>query len=58
LELVFIRAPEITAVGSDDKVLVRVNGRICAVRQHKLLATTFHPELTENTAFHRYFLSL
>jgi 5'-phosphate synthase pdxT subunit len=58
LELVFIRAPVITSVGDGCGVLARVNGKICAVRQNKLLATTFHPELTENTAFHRYFLSL
>jgi 5'-phosphate synthase pdxT subunit len=34
------------------------DGRIVAARQGKLLATSFHPELTQDTRFHQYFLSL
>ncbi len=56
---VFIRSPVISGV--DDKVEVLASlpdsGPV-AVRQGKLLATAFHPELTDDTRFHRYFLDL
>lgn len=56
---VFIRAPLIKAVGPEVKVLARLEDRtIVAVQQEKLLATSFHPELTLDSRFHRYFLSL
>jgi 5'-phosphate synthase pdxT subunit len=53
--MVFIRAPVITAADADVAVLARVNGDIVACVQGSLLATTFHPELTEDTRFHAYF---
>ncbi len=56
--LVFIRAPKITAVHSNVEVLMRDQEDILMVRQGNQLATTFHPELTENTAIHRYFLTM
>ena len=56
---VFIRAPLIESVGADVKVLARLSdGRIVAARQHNLMATAFHPELTGDDRFHRYFLTL
>ncbi len=56
---VFIRAPVVTAVGDDVEVLARLeNGPIVAVRQEHLLATAFHPELTEDLRFHAWFLQL
>ena len=56
---VFIRAPIIESVGGDAKVLATVSdGRIVAARQGHLLATSFHPELTGDTRFHEYFLTL
>ena len=56
---VFIRAPIIESVGSDAKILASVaDGRIVAAQQGHLLATSFHPELTNDTRFHEYFLSL
>ena len=56
---VFIRAPIIESVGEDVKVLASVSdGRIVAAQQGHLLATSFHPELTNDTRFHEYFLSL
>lgn len=56
---VFIRAPTIPEVGKKVEVLARLeDGRIVAARQGVLLATAFHPELTEDTRFHRYFLRL
>lgn len=65
---VFIRAPIITAVGKGVEILARLpadvaahksgDGNIVAARQGNLLATAFHPELTADTRFHRYFLNL
>ena len=56
---VFIRAPIIESVSGDAKVLASVpDGRIVAALQGHLLATSFHPELTNDTRFHEYFLSL
>lgn len=56
---VFIRAPIIESVGKDAKVLSALpDGRIVAAQQGRLLATSFHPELTPDTRFHEYFLSL
>jgi 5'-phosphate synthase pdxT subunit len=54
---IFIRAPLIASVGRDVQVLARLDdGAIVAARQGNLLATSFHPELTNDTRFHRYFL--
>jgi len=53
---VFIRAPLIERVGEKAEILACHNGRIVAVRQGDLLATTFHPELTGDPRIHRYFL--
>jgi len=51
---VFIRAPVIDAVGPDVDVLARLDdGRIVAVRERNVLATSFHPELAGETRFHR-----
>ena len=56
---VFIRAPIIESVKGDAKVLASVpDGRIVAAQQGHFLATSFHPELTDDTRFHEYFLSL
>ena len=55
---VFIRAPLIKDAGPGVKVLARIEGRgIVAARQGHLLATSFHPELTDDPRMHRYFLS-
>jgi len=56
---VFIRAPIIERVGPDVEVLAALpDGTIVAVQQGNMLATSFHPELTEDGRFHRYFASL
>jgi 5'-phosphate synthase pdxT subunit len=56
---VFIRAPLIDAVQAPARVLGALpDGRIVAAQQGKLLATAFHPELTGDDRFHRYFLRL
>ncbi|MFC7403252.1 pyridoxal 5'-phosphate synthase glutaminase subunit PdxT [Citricoccus sp. GCM10030269] len=54
---VFIRAPAVTQSGPEVQVLTRVEtGEPVAVRQGNLLATSFHPEVTGDWSFHRYFL--
>lgn len=58
IPLVFIRAPWVESAGKEATVLARVEGRIVAVRQGNMLATSFHPELTNNLAFHRYFANM
>jgi len=56
---VFIRAPLIESVQADVQELASLSdGRIVAAQQGLLLATSFHPELTEDDRFHRYFLRL
>jgi len=57
---VFIRAPWVEAVNEQVTVLgtERVTGRIVAVRQGPLLATSFHPELTGDLRIHRYFVDM
>jgi len=56
---VFIRAPLIEEVTGPAEVLARLpDGRIVAARQGKLLATSFHPELTADDRFHRYFMEM
>lgn len=58
LEMVFIRAPLIERVGSGVEVLAESEGRPVLVRQGKMLAATFHPELTGDTTVHEYFLQM
>lgn len=54
---IFIRAPVIEAVGPHAEILCRlIDGRIVAVRQGRLLATSFHPELSGDDRLHKYFL--
>jgi 5'-phosphate synthase pdxT subunit len=56
---VFIRAPLIERVGPGVEVVARLqDGTIVAARQGRWLATSFHPELTGDDRFHRYFLRL
>ena len=56
---VFIRAPIIESVSGDAKILASLlDGRIVAAQQGHFLATSFHPELTGDSRFHKYFLSL
>jgi pyridoxal 5'-phosphate synthase pdxT subunit len=55
---VFIRAPVVTRLGPGVEALGSYQDRIVAVQQGKLLGTSFHPELTDDTRMHEYFLSL
>ena len=53
---VFIRAPFFEDVGPGVEVLSEVDGRVVAARGENILVTAFHPELTDDTRFHEYFL--
>ena len=56
---VFIRAPLISRVGPGVEVMASLDdGTVVAARQGRLMATSFHPELTPDTRLHRHFLSL
>lgn len=56
---VFIRAPFIVSVGKKVQVLAKLSdGTVVAARQNKLIVTAFHPELTDDTRFHQYFLDI
>lgn len=56
---VFIRAPLIEKVGEGVQILAQLeDGRIVAAQQGLLMATAFHPELTDDHRFHQYFVKL
>lgn len=56
---VFIRAPKIVQVGGNARVLARLSdGTAVAAIQNKLMVTSFHPELTDDTRIHQYFVNL
>jgi len=56
---IFIRAPYIAAVRGNADVIAKLSdGTAVAVREGKWLATAFHPELTSDLRFHRYFLEM
>ena len=54
--MTFIRAPYISEVGPKAEILSEVDGHIVAARQDNQLVTAFHPELTQDTRVHEYFL--
>ncbi|MER3501959.1 MAG: hypothetical protein IMHGJWDQ_000650 [Candidatus Fervidibacter sp.] len=55
---VFIRAPVIEAVGPEVEALAELDEKPVLVQQGHIVAATFHPELTDDTRLHRYFLRL
>ena len=59
VDVAFIRAPIVERVGENVQVLSKIStGAIVAVREGNLLATSFHPELTGDSAVHEYFLGM
>lgn len=58
IPLVFIRAPFITKIGKGVEKIYELNGNIVAARENNILVTSFHPELTDDLEFHKYFLSM
>lgn len=58
MHAVFIRAPIVESVGDAATIVAALDdGRVVAVEQGNLLATSFHPEMAADTRFHEYFLS-
>jgi len=55
---VFIRAPIVENAGPNVRILARYDDKIVLVQQGNLLASAFHPELTDDTRVHRYFLDV
>ena len=55
---VFIRAPAILTSGSNVEVLSKFNEKIIAVKQGNILATSFHPELTQDVSLHKHFVEM
>lgn len=58
IPMTFIRAPYIENVGEDVDVLAEVEGNIVGVHYGNQIGISFHPEVTDNTAVHEYFLAL
>ncbi|HZS28259.1 MAG TPA: pyridoxal 5'-phosphate synthase glutaminase subunit PdxT [Candidatus Angelobacter sp.] len=58
LEMVFIRAPKIERVGKEVEVLASEGGDPVLVRQGKIMAATFHPELSTDVRVHQAFLQM
>ncbi|SHJ85361.1 pyridoxal 5'-phosphate synthase glutaminase subunit PdxT [Tepidibacter formicigenes] len=58
IPMVFIRAPYIVDIDENVEVLHKVDGNIVAARQDNMLVTSFHPELTDDTTFHEYFINM
>jgi 5'-phosphate synthase pdxT subunit len=58
LEMVFIRAPKIEHIGPEVEVVATEGSDPVAVRQGRVMASTFHPELSDDTRVHRAFLDL
>jgi pyridoxal 5'-phosphate synthase pdxT subunit len=55
---VFIRAPYLVEVGENGQVLAKYEDKIVVARDGHYLAAAFHPELTEDTRLHKYFLDM
>jgi pyridoxal 5'-phosphate synthase pdxT subunit len=55
---VFIRAPRLVRIGDNVDVVATYRDEVVAVRQGRLLATSFHPELADDSRFHEYFLKI
>jgi 5'-phosphate synthase pdxT subunit len=55
---VFIRSPSVSDVGSDVEILSKFNNHIVAIKKGNVIGIAFHPELTEDTSVHKYFINL
>lgn len=58
IEAVFIRAPIVSTFGTGVDILSTLEDNIVAVRQNRILGTSFHPELSGDAGIHEYFLSM
>ena len=55
---VFIRAPSVLNTGSDVETISKFNEKTVAVKQGRIIAASFHPELTVDTSLHKYFVKI
>ena len=55
---VFIRAPSVTKVGTNVKILGRFTEKVVAVQQGNIIGTSFHPELSDDLRFHKHLIAL
>ena len=58
IPMTFIRAPYISSVGDNVKVLATVDGKIVGAREGNQLVTAFHPELNDDLTVHKYFVDI
>ena len=58
IPMVFIRAPYISEANKNVKILSTIDDKIVGVRQNRILATAFHPELTADLSVHKYFIDM
>jgi len=57
MEAVFIRAPKIISAGKDVDILAEHNSHPVVAKNDKIMVCTFHPELTDDTFIHEYFIN-
>ena len=55
---VFIRSPIVTEIKNGVDVIATINNKIVAIKQGNVIGTSFHPELANDTRFHKYFTQL
>lgn len=58
IPLVFIRAPFVEGVGKKVEIMLKIDDKVVACKQQNMLATSFHPELTDDLSFHKYFVNM
>ena len=57
IPMIFIRAPYIDSVSGDVEILATYNNKIVAAKQNNIIMTAFHPELTNDTSVHEFFIN-
>lgn len=58
IPMAFIRAPFVEAVGKDTEIIAKVDGNIVGVKYQNQIGISFHPEVTDSTKIHEYFLKM
>lgn len=58
IPMTFIRAPYISSVGKNVKILSEVDGNVVAAKENNILVTSYHPELNDNLKVHEFFVEM
>ena len=58
IPMTFIRAPYISSVGKNVKILSEVDGNVVAAKENNILVTSYHPELNDNLKVHKFFVEM